>query len=390
MPDGSLLQTGGFNDGDQNARVFKPCTDNNVIIIGGTGQFNYEFYPKTVGADGLYDLPFLYETSDPRIENNLYPFVFLNVDGNLFIFANNRAILFDYINRVVIRNYPAIPGGDNVNITADVVVCGGAPIGSFTNSSNGDFVGALNTCGRIRITDPDPQWVMETMPLARVMGDMVLLPNGNVLIVNAASAGVSGWDLGRDPVLSPIVYRPNNPFGSRFEIQASSTRPRMYHSTTILLRDGRVVVSGSNPNAYNNFSSRFPTDLTMEAFSPEYLDFQSENLRPIIVSPASHTMIGYGQQLCITFTIAGKVNKDLLMVTMVRPTFTTHSFSMNQILLILGSGNEIGASLGHRRRSTYEVRVMTPGLNILAPPGYYLLFVVYGEVPSQGIWVQIM
>ncbi|KAL3639099.1 hypothetical protein CASFOL_017006 [Castilleja foliolosa] len=436
MVDGSLLQTGGYNDGDQNTRVFKACTkgacdwqefdhvltkrrwyatnhilpDGRQIIIGGTGQFNYEFYPKRSGADLSYNLPFLSQTNDPRIENNLYPFVFLNVDGNLFIFANNRAILFDYIKGVVVRNYPTIPGGDprnypssgsavllplhlgvsNIVTAAEVLVCGGAPKGSFTSTSNGNFIGALNTCGRIRITDPNPQWVMESMPLARVMGDMVLLPNGNVLIVNGASSGVAGWDLGRDPVLTPVVYRPNNPVESRFENQASSTRPRMYHSTAVLLRDGRVLVSGSNPNAYYSFArARFPTDLTVEAFSPDYLDGGSVNLRPSIVSPASRANIGYGKQLPITFTVKGTVNKNLLMVTMVAPAFSTHSFSMNQRLLVLGSGSEIGASLRARGRSSYQVRVRTPGSSILAPPGYYLLFVVHQDVPSQGIWVQI-
>ncbi|KAL4584224.1 hypothetical protein LXL04_008816 [Taraxacum kok-saghyz] len=47
------------------------------------------------------------------------------------------------------------------------------------------------------------------MPLARVMGDMLLLPNGHVLLINGASAGVVGWELGRNPVLSPIVYQPD-------------------------------------------------------------------------------------------------------------------------------------------------------------------------------------
>ncbi|KAK6131262.1 hypothetical protein DH2020_034997 [Rehmannia glutinosa] len=436
MADGSLVQTGGFNDGDQNARVYKPCTDNSCdwqefnrvltqkrwyatnhilpdgrqIIIGGRGQFTYEFYPKRVGADRSYNLPFLSQTNDPRIENNLYPFVFLNVDGNLFIFANNRAILFDYINGVVVRNYPTIPGGDprsypssgsavllplrnlqgGKNIVAEVLVCGGAPRGSFTRATTGNFVGALNTCGRIRITDPNPQWAMETMPLARVMGDMVLLPNGNVLIINGASTGTAGWDLGRNPVQTPVIYRPNNPGQSRFEIQGSSSRPRMYHSTAILLRDGRVLISGSNPNAYYNFTGvLFPTDLTMEIFSPEYLDRRSAHLRPSIISPASHSQIGYGKQLSVTFTIKGRINRSLLMVTMVAPPFTTHSFSMNQRLLVLANGNEIGSNMVSLGRSNYRVRVVTPGSSILAPPGYYLLFVVYQEVPSQGIWVQI-
>ncbi|KAL0432377.1 UNVERIFIED_CONTAM: Aldehyde oxidase GLOX [Sesamum latifolium] len=352
MPDGSLVETGGFNDGDRNARVFKPCRDNSCdwqefntvltkarwyasnhilpdgrqIIIGGRGQFTYEFYPKRTGADASYNLPFLSQTNDPRIENNLYPFVFLNVDGNLFIFANNRAILFDYVKGAVVKTYPTIPGGDPRSYPSS----GSAVLLPLRNLQGGD-------------NRPEPTMVMETMPSARVMGDMVLLPNGNVLIINGASEGTAGWDLGRNPVLTPVVYRPNNPVGSRFEAQLSSSIPRMYHSTAVLLRDGRVLVSGSNPNAYYNFTGvLFPTDLTMEAFSPDYLDPRLARERPTIVT-LSHSQ----------------------------------------------SGNDTRAEVTPLGRSNYQVRVMTPGSNILAPPGYYLLFVVYREVPSQGIWVQI-
>ncbi|CAH9120329.1 unnamed protein product, partial [Cuscuta europaea] len=136
MPDGTLVQTGGWNDGDHVVRVLAPCADNKCdwvelpgallqwrwyatnhilpdgrqIIIGGREQFNYEFHPKRAGGgELLYDLPFLADTNDPGAENNLYPFVFLNVDGHLFIFANNKAILYDYVKHAVVRSYPAMP-----------------------------------------------------------------------------------------------------------------------------------------------------------------------------------------------------------------------------------------------------------------------------------------
>ncbi|KAB1203726.1 hypothetical protein CJ030_MR8G011212 [Morella rubra] len=271
MPNGTLIQTGGSNDGDQNVRIFKPCPrcdwiemsnalaarrwyatnhilpNGRIIIIGGRRQFNYEFYPKSNDAPNAYSLPFLVQTNDPNIENNLYPFVFLNVDGNLFIFANNRAILLDYANNIVVKTYPQIPGGDprsypstgsavllplmNLeaqSVEAEVLVCGGAPNGSYTKATKGNFVSALNTCARIKITDRSPQWVMETMPTPRVMGDMTLLPNGNVLIINGAANGSAGWESARNPVLNPVIYRPNNALGSRFRV----TKPD-YHTPNV-------------------------------------------------------------------------------------------------------------------------------------------------------------
>ena len=429
-PDGTLVQTGGFNDGDRTVRTFSPCPtcdwreqeggisarrwyatnhilpDGRQIIIGGRRQFNYEFYPKKdATAKNTYSLPFLVQTNDPGIENNLYPFVFLNVDGNLFIFANNRAILFDYQNNAVVRTYPTIPGGDprsypstgsavllplrnlqKPNVEAEVLVCGGAPRGSYQRTFKGEFIGALKTCARIKITDPNPNWVVETMPGGRVMNDMVLLPNGNVLLINGAAAGTAGWESGRSPVLNPFLYKTYGRVGSRFELQNPSTIPRMYHSTTVLLRDGRVLVAGSNPHIGYNFSNvLFPTEMSLEAFSPSYLEPGLANLRPRIVFPASQTKLKYGQKLKLRFQVPATLVRNSVSVTMLAPPFNTHSFSMNQRLLVLDPNG-----LTNIGKSTYEVDVTTPGSAILAPPGFYLLFVVHQEIPSHGIWVQIL
>ncbi|XP_022981921.1 aldehyde oxidase GLOX-like [Cucurbita maxima] len=425
--DGTLVQTGGFNSGERRVRTFEPCStcdwkeiqlgllarrwyatnhilpDGRQIIIGGRRQFNYEFYPKTAATQKLFDLPFLAETNDNNIENNLYPFVFLQPDGNLFIFANNRAILFDYTKNRVVRTFPAIPDGeprcypstgsavmlplklDAKSIEVEVLVCGGAPKGSYTKANRGVFVEALKTCARIKITDRNPKWVMETMPQPRVMVDMLLLPNGNVLLINGGSAGTAGWELGRKPVLNPVLYHTNNPLGRRFELQNPTTIPRMYHSTAILLRDGRVLVGGSNPNSLYNFTGvLFPTELSLEAFSPSYLDPEFSSFRPAIQYPISPAKVRHGQALKVGFTVPGRVAPTKVSVTILSPAFNTHSFSMNQRLLNLGS-----RAFRLRGSSKYEVEVTIPGSLIVAPSGYYMLYVVHQEIPSEGIWVQI-
>ncbi|CAM8942261.1 unnamed protein product [Rhodiola kirilowii] len=427
-PNGHLIQTGGNGAGFKVVRTMDPCTNGcdwaenkdalfasrwyasvqnlpsgEEIIIGGRGQFNYEFYPKTTFKN-LFSLPFLSDTNDKGIENNLYPYTFLNTDGFIFIFANNRAILLDYKNNMVVKTYPTIPGGDPrsypstgsaaflplknleaATIVTEVLVCGGAPKGSYDQSLRGTFVTALNTCARMKINDPAPIWVVETMPFARVMGDMALLPNGAVLIINGASRGTAGWEQADTPVLNPVLYHPDNKLGARFETQNPASIARMYHSTAILLRDGRVLIGGSNPHAHYNFINvTFPTEVSLDAFSPSYLDANLKNLRPTILLPVSQTRISYAQQVTVIFHIRGPVNLNRIAVTMMAPTFTTHSFSMNQRSLVLTKGNILKL-----RRNMYQVRVTTPKSGVLAPPGFYFLFVVHQDVPSEANWIQI-
>ncbi|KAL8199865.1 hypothetical protein R6Q57_013433 [Mikania cordata] len=429
MPDGNLVQTGGWSDGDHVVRIYKSCDecdwleipsglnqprwyatnhilpDGRQIIIGGRQSFNYEFYPKLSTTETDFFLMFLVQTNEPDVENNLYPFVFLNIDGNLFIYANYRGILFDYVRNKVVRTFPAIPGGDPRNYpstgsavllplrivqgnveSVEVLVCGGAPRDAYKNANNGKFDKALDSCGRLKISDPDSQWITETMPLARVMGDMLLLPNGDVLIINGASAGVAGWELGRDPVLSPVIYGPDKPVESRFEVQNPSTIARMYHSTAVLLRDGRVLVGGSNPHDKYEFSNvLFPTELSLEAFSPPYLDPILSGLRPNIITNETKTMFHHAEPFIIRFMVSCPVDPYLVKVTMVAPSFNTHSFSMNQRLLILdGSNTTVAVGTSH-----YEVSVVAPSSGNIAPAGNYILFVVHQEVPSEGIWVRI-
>ncbi|KAL5217089.1 hypothetical protein ABZP36_017773 [Zizania latifolia] len=438
-PDGTLVQTGGWNDGYRNVRTMPACAgddgdtcdwdetqdalaqnrwyatnqilpDGRAFIVGGRRQFTYEFYPKADPSDtSVISLPFLIQTKDPE-ENNLYPFVHLNIDGNLFIFAKNRAILLDYKKNKIVRTYPVLAGGDPRNYPssgssvllplkpspteAEVLVCGGAPAGSYNSAKDGTYASALVTCGRIKITDPTPSWVIETMPSPRVMGDMILLPNGaEVVIINGAMDGTAGWETANTPAYAPLIYRPDNSPGDRFEEQSSTDTARLYHSSAVLLRDGRLLVGGSNPHVYYNFSNvQYPTELSLEAFSPEYLDPSNDVLRPTIVDPSptgAPVSVTYGAPLTLQFSVpestGARPSIGVVSITMVAPSFTTHSFAMNQRLLFL----DVLKTAALAQTGTYQASLVMPATAALAPPGYYMVFVVNGHIPSEGIWVHI-
>ncbi|XP_030548614.1 aldehyde oxidase GLOX-like [Rhodamnia argentea] len=436
-PDGTLMQTGGYNDGERKVRTFAPCPrrrgnscdwteleenlverrwyasnhilpDGRVIIVGGRNVFTYEFVPKTSAMEKSFYLKFLKETRDFREENNLYPFLHLLPDGNLFIFANKRSILLDYKKNWVIKEYRAIPGFDKRNYpstgssvllpmrlgggpempAAEVMICGGSPPGAFTKSDKRRvFVEASRSCGRLRVSDPDPEWTMEQMPMPRVMSDMLLLPNGHVLMINGATNGTAGWEDGRNAVHNPILYLPDVPGPARrFEVLTPARVPRMYHSAAVVVPDGRVLVGGSNPHSKYNFTAYpYPTDLSLEAFYPPYLNPQFTILRPSILSlEAVDQTVSYSQRFSVNFVVTMFRPRRGLSVALLAPPFTTHSFAMNQRHLWLGVLSVVRLS-----SFAYRITVAAPPSATVAPPGYYMLFVVHAEVPSRGIWVRV-
>nr|XP_016434335.1 PREDICTED: WSC domain-containing protein ARB_07867-like isoform X1 [Nicotiana tabacum] len=429
-PNGTLIQTGGYHAGERKIRLFSPCIndehcdwtelpqnltvkrwyasdhilpDGRVIIVGGRRAFSYEFFPQNSQNNGIFYLPFLKETTDPKEENNLYPFLYLLPDGNIYIFANQRSVVLDYVNNKIIREFPLIPGekrtypatGSSVMLpmklvasasspVVEVMVCGGANGGAFTQAEKGVFLPASRTCGRMRITDPDPVWVMEDMPMGRVMPDMLLLPTGDVIILNGASKGTAGWESAIDPVLNPVLYKPNEPDPSkRFTVLKQSNIPRMYHSAATLLPDGRILVGGSNPHIRYNFTGvQYPTELSLEAFRPPYLAPEHSHLRPSILTVEGP--VSYGQKFSITFTLGFYQPAKELMVSMIPPSFTTHSFAMNQRLLILDVVEVQRLSL-----FAQKITVCAPPSRNIAPPGYYMVFVVHKGVPGHSSWIRM-
>ncbi|PKA56824.1 hypothetical protein AXF42_Ash002127 [Apostasia shenzhenica] len=430
LPNGSLLQTGGFNDGDRVARIFDPFStagdwielpgylsarrwyasnqllpDGSVIIIGGRRQFNYEFFPRRdhSGEDPLVRFDFLLETRDGNVENNLYPFLHLLPDGNLFIFANTGAVILDASANAIVRTLPRMPdgvprsypsSGSSVllalrlpNPSPEILICGGAPRGSFEAALNGTFFPAARTCGRISPTAAEPVWAMEEMPMERVMGDMVLLPTGDVLIVNGAAMGTAGWELARRPVTSPLLYRSDSPEGGRFTVLTGSPTPRLYHATAVLDSYGRVIVGGSNPHiSYKFFNVTYPTELSVEAFLPPYMDSSLAALRPRIAGDGSAAAaeMRYGEKLGVRFTVGMYRGSEAVEVVLVAPAFVTHTVGMNQRAVVLPATGvtEVDPSM-------HEMEVVGPPAPEVAPPGYYLMFVVHAGVPSEGVWVRV-
>ena len=99
----------------------------------------------------------------------------------------------------------------------------------------------------------------------------------------------------------------------------------------------------------------------------------------------SRTPVKYVAIVPVKFIVIMAINPALIKVTMVRPPFTTHSYSMSHRLLVLTNADPI-VPLG---KGLYQANVIMPKSANIAPFGFYMLFVVHQDVPSKGIWVHI-
>jgi hypothetical protein len=211
------------------------------------------------------------------------------------------------------------------------------------------------TAETIDLSATTPAWKFtSSMHFPRRQHNAVILPDGKVFIVGGSSA--SGFDTSSSPVLPTEMW---DPATGQFTVMASIAVYRGYHSTALLLADGRVLSAGGNvggPNA--------------QLFSPPYL---FAGTRPSIASaPVS---AGYGQTVFIGTPDVASISK----VTLLREASVTHTNSMSQGF----------QSLSFTKTST-GLNVTMPANANLATPGYYMLFILNGSgVPSVASIIQI-
>ena len=195
---------------------------------------------------------------------------------------------------------------------------------------------------------------------------MAALPDGTYMILNGAHQGVGGFGTASDPNFNALLYDPSQPVGSRFSILANTTIARMYHSEATLLPDGRVLVSGSDPE-----DARFPEELRIEVYIPPYL---SQGLTQPIVTVLDNDW-AYGGQYQITVQ---SFQGQALRVSLVGAVSSTH-------------GNTMGGRVIFPDFSCVGnvCTVTAPPNAQVSPPGWHQLFVLDGPTPSHSVFVRI-
>ncbi|KAI0052846.1 copper radical oxidase [Auriscalpium vulgare] len=374
----------------QNGRWYPTAmvmSNGSILVVGGESGSNappvptLEILPRIPGGDTTKFLDYLNRT-DP---NNLYPFLVTLPSGNIFIGYYNEARILNPVTFDTIKVLPNMPGSvtsflagrtypmegaavilpQSPPYTAPVtiLVCGGSNFGI-----------ALDNCVSIQPEAKTPTWVVERMPSARVMSCMVALPDGTFMIMNGAQQGVAGFGLADDPNLSALLYDPSRPVHNRISILNTTTIARLYHSEATLLPDGRVLISGSDPQTLNaDGTPKFPEELRIEVYIPPYLNQG-------FVPPSfniSNTDWTYGSKYQITVKLHQGTTSNM-KVSLVAATSSTHGNTMG--------GRTIFPTFSC---SGTTCTITAPPNASVSPPGWHQLFVLDGPTPSSSHWVRI-
>jgi hypothetical protein len=217
-----------------------------------------------------------------------------------------------------------------------------------------------NTAEIIDLNQVSPFWQYTApMNFARRHLNATLLPDGSVVVTGGTSA--AGFS---NPAGSVHTAEQWGPDRGTWTVLASNGVNRVYHSTTILLPDGRLLHAGSGDGP------GLPRELNAELFSPPYL-FRGP--RPAILS--SPDVVGYGHDFMLPTDEAGEV----VRVTLVGLSSTTHAFDQSQRFVELSI-----------RRVAGGIMATGPSSAAVAPPGPYLVFILNRlGVPSLGRFVRV-
>jgi hypothetical protein len=407
LPDGRLLVTGGTLrydpfSGLRTTTIFDPATEK---FIQAQDMAHGRWYPtNTALGDGrTTTFSGLSETYGSEINNTLeiytvpwgwspefvapwtpplYPRLHLVPDGRLFFSGSAPdSRFFDPVTGtwtppVASTNYgqdrrggssillPLLPetgyaprsmimGGNNAGTAPTEIIIGSNP--------------ATATAEIIDLSQPAPNWrFIAPMSAPRVQMNAVILPTGRVL-------ALGGSVMNEDATTASLAADLFDPTTETWSPAGVATYPRLYHSVALLLPDATVWTAGSNP--YQGFYEQH-----MEIYSPAYL-FTTDFLGRVVPATrptisAAPAKVGYAA----SFTVSTPDAVDIASIALIRPGASTHAFDMEQRMVGLAF------SVGPDGALTVT---SPPDVNI-APPGYYMLFLVNRRsVPSVATFVQL-
>jgi hypothetical protein len=385
MADGRVLAVGGYGQssgalGIANAEIFDPSSntwtgvppmnfrrwyptattlsDGRILVTAGWQTTNH----TNAGIPEIYD-PVANTWTPITNANNpfeTYPFMFLLSDGRVIHtggteFATNTDVLDINAQTWTVLDSRIVDGGSATMYSPGKILKAGSATDSLSTGPSSNTAFLLDT------TQSFPAWQqVPSMAYPRSFLNLTTLPDGTVL----ATGGESDKNGGN---INNAIYAAElwSPQTQTWTTMASMHTPREYHSTALLLPDGRVLQSGMGADFGN-----VPDEMSAEFYSPSYL---FKGTRPTISQAPAQ--ISYAQNFFVGTPDGATISSAVL----IRTGAVTHFFDQNTRFVPLTF-----------QQTTGGLTLTAPANSNQAPPGYYMLFLVNsGGVPSIAPFVQL-
>ncbi len=201
---------------------------------------------------------------------------------------------------------------------------------------------------------------------------LVCMLKACVNVAGTAGGAGPGSAAGTDGATVAEMYDSTKPIGQRWSTVADSMIWRLYHSEAFLTSNAEVFVSGSDTTSEHR----------VQIYTPDYL--HTSKPRPVItaVNSSSQTTslfdvdaeIGYSSNFTIGFSNVTSLDRIVLN----RLVGSTHGVHSDQRQIVLEC--TVGAT---------SANCAAPPNNYIAPPGVYMVFVLYEGIPSMAKYVSL-
>ncbi len=201
--------------------------------------------------------------------------------------------------------------------------------------------------------------------------NLTVLADGTVLATGGFASNAGLVDL-NNTVFEAELWDPNTGVWTRL---ADEARARQYHSTALLLPDGRVLSSGGG--ICGDCQTFGYIQKNGQVFSPPYL-FKTDGSNQLADRPqitGGTTQASYNS----VFTVGSPQAASISKIALVRNGSVTHSQNMEQRYIPLSFSV-----------SGSQLQINAPQNANIAPPGHYMLFIIDNNgVPSVSRIIEV-
>ncbi len=294
----------------------------------------------------------LNKVSTSQIHEEEYPFSFLDPNGEVFAIGPSEDV--SYLLNVGKESWTSVGSSGVVN-GSSVMYRPGKILYTGGASSIVKTTGATAGAATIDLNESSPKWKQTApMHLARIYHTLTTLADGTVLAIGGETS--SDQSIVTTGVLPTEIW---NPATETWTTTAPIAAARNYHSTAILMPDGRVLSAGGG----HTTGLDGPGQYNAQIYSPAYL---SNGPRPTITSAPSAST--YNQSITVSTPDASSIRA----VNLVSVGADTHQSNMSQHFVPLNFTAGQGS-----------LTVQTPSGAAIAPYGNYMLFILNEKgVPS--------